>query len=66
MNLEAYQRNVNKKYGTAYAMPILFFTQILGVALGLSIRELGIEKNFYRCARLEELAHTTVSEDALA
>ena len=45
MNLEAYQDEINKAFNTNYNMPILFFTQILGLALGLSSKELGIDKN---------------------
>ncbi len=55
MNLEGYQNKINKIYSTEFKIPILFFTQIIGIALGINIHELGIEKNFYRCNKLEEL-----------
>ncbi|MGA2667867.1 MAG: CoB--CoM heterodisulfide reductase iron-sulfur subunit B family protein [Ignavibacteria bacterium] len=45
MNLEGYQGLINKKYNTNYNMPILFFTQVLGLAFGLNEKELGIDKN---------------------
>jgi heterodisulfide reductase subunit B2 len=45
MNLEAYQEVINKAYNTNYNMPILFFTQVLGLAFGYSESELGIDKN---------------------
>ena len=45
MNLEAYQSEINKVYKTKYNMPILFFTQVLGLAFGFSDKELGIDKN---------------------
>lgn len=45
MNLEAYQDVINKTYNTNYNMPILFFTQVLGLAFGFSDAELGIDKN---------------------
>jgi heterodisulfide reductase subunit B2 len=32
MNLDAYQKAVNKRFKTNYNMPILFFTQLMGVA----------------------------------
>ena len=41
-NLDAYQDNVNKMFGTNFAVPILFFTQLVGVALGLSGQELAL------------------------
>jgi heterodisulfide reductase subunit B len=45
VNLEAYQKSVNKKFGTSYQIPVMYFTQLLGVALGCSEKELGIHKN---------------------
>jgi heterodisulfide reductase subunit B len=43
-NLDAYQDAVNKKYGTKYNLPILYFTQMIGLALGMSEKDLGIGK----------------------
>jgi heterodisulfide reductase subunit B len=43
-NLDAYQDSVNKKFGTKYNLPILYFTQLIGLALGMSEQELGIGK----------------------
>jgi heterodisulfide reductase subunit B2 len=43
-NLECYQGEVNRAYGTSYAVPILYFTQLLGLALGVAARRLGIGK----------------------
>jgi len=35
-NLDAYQSSVNKKFKTSFNIPILFFTQLMGIAFGLS------------------------------
>lgn len=43
MNVEAYQDVINKKYNTNFDMPVLFFTQVLGLAFGMSEKELGID-----------------------
>ena len=43
-NLDAYQGMVNSMFKTAYDIPVLFFTQLIGVALGLDARALGLEK----------------------
>lgn len=45
MNLEAYQDRINKRYGTNLHIPILFFTQALGWALGGSDAEIGLKRN---------------------
>ena len=44
LNLDAYQSRVNGHFGTKFRMPIVFFTQILGVALGMGAKELGLGK----------------------
>ncbi len=48
MNLDAYQSQVNRKLGTNYKLPVLFFTQLMGVAFGLSETELGLETSIVR------------------
>lgn len=44
MNLEAYQEQINQKFETSYHLPILFFTQLLGLALGFTPQELLIDQ----------------------
>ncbi len=42
VNLEAYQTQVNNEFGTDYAIPVLYFTQLMGLALGIAPKKLGI------------------------
>ena len=42
LNLDAYQSNVNRHFGTDYHIPILYFTQLMALAFGLSAREAGL------------------------
>ena len=42
MNIDAYQNEMNHHFGTDYHMPILFFTQLMGLAFGKKPDELGI------------------------
>ena len=44
-NLDAYQSRVNKKYKTNYKLPVLFFTQLMGIAFGLGDKELGLKNS---------------------
>jgi len=44
MNLDAYQNETNRYFNTNYNIPILFFTQLIGVALGKDPKELGFGK----------------------
>ena len=46
LNLDAYQENVNNKYGTEYNIPILYFTQMIGLAMGMKPEDLGFGKEF--------------------
>ncbi len=42
INLEVYQSEVNRELGTDFSMPIIYFTQLMGVALGADPKALGI------------------------
>ena len=42
LNLDAYQDAVNKHYGTDFHIPILYFTQLLGLAFGFGEATVGI------------------------
>lgn len=44
-NLEVYQDRVNKKFKTDFNIPVLFFTQLIGIAMGIDDRALGLEKS---------------------
>lgn len=46
LNLDAYQGEMNRHFGTDYHVPVLYFTQLLGLAFGHSPEELGIGKEF--------------------
>jgi heterodisulfide reductase subunit B len=41
MNLDAFQGEMNGHFHTKYKMPVLFFTQLVGLALGLDAKQLG-------------------------
>jgi heterodisulfide reductase subunit B len=42
MNLEAYQSQINQRYNLNHHMPIIYFSQLLGLALGIEPAKLGI------------------------
>jgi len=44
VNLELYQKQVNREFGTEFSIPIMYFTQLLGLALGIASGRLGIGK----------------------
>lgn len=42
LNLDAYQTEVNRMFGTNFHIPVLFFTQLMGIAFGINEDTLGI------------------------
>ncbi len=46
VNLEVYQQQVNQEFGTNFSIPVLYFTQLVGLALGIPQKKLGIGKEF--------------------
>jgi heterodisulfide reductase subunit B len=45
LNLDAYQSMVNKKFKTNFNLPILFFTQLMGIAFGIDSKSIGLKYN---------------------
>jgi heterodisulfide reductase subunit B len=41
-NLDAYQSRVNSKFKTKYNLPVLYITQLIGLALGINTEKLGL------------------------
>lgn len=46
LNLDAFQPGMNRYYKSNYAMPILYFTQLMGLAFGMDAATLGIGSEF--------------------
>jgi heterodisulfide reductase subunit B len=44
LNLDAYQSRVNSEFNQNFRLPVLFLTQLVGIALGLDWKKLGIGK----------------------
>jgi heterodisulfide reductase subunit B len=44
-NLDMYQQAINQKFGTKINLPILYFTQLAGLAMGLSPNALDLDKH---------------------
>jgi heterodisulfide reductase subunit B len=45
INLEAYQDKINKKFAADFHLPVLFFTQVIGLALGGTPQQLGLNRH---------------------
>ena len=45
INLDAYQSRVNSKFRTSFKLPVLFVTQLIGLALGIDAKSLGLDRS---------------------
>jgi heterodisulfide reductase subunit B2 len=45
-NLECFQGQINKQFGEKLNIPVLYFTQLMGLALGIPEKKLGIQRLF--------------------
>jgi heterodisulfide reductase subunit B len=50
VNLECYQNQVNQEFGTDLSIPVMYFTQLVGLAMGISPERLGIGKELVSAA----------------
>lgn len=46
VNLECYQQQVNQEFGTDFSIPVVYFTQLIGLAMGIPPKKLGFGKEF--------------------
>jgi heterodisulfide reductase subunit B len=46
LNLDAYQEKVRATYGIAKSMPVYFITELIGVAVGMPPKDLGVDRHF--------------------
>jgi len=53
---ELQQRRIEKLYETRYNVPVIFYPQLLGLAMGLSAEEVGLPLNRVKSKKLMEIA----------
>lgn len=52
MLLDGQQSTIEKAHNTVIDMPVLYFTQLIGLALGISEKELELDKNMVSTSKL--------------
>ncbi|MCZ7403245.1 MAG: CoB--CoM heterodisulfide reductase subunit B, partial [Candidatus Methanoperedens sp.] len=52
--LDAKQKAVESKYNIKIDLPVIYFTQLMGLAMGLDPKELGLSKHFVPTDKLIE------------
>jgi heterodisulfide reductase subunit B len=56
VNLECYQQQVNQEFGTNFNVPVVYFTQLIGLAFGVPGKNLGIGKEIVSATPLAPFA----------
>ena len=46
VNLDARQKQIEEEFEESFNLPIIYFTQLMGLAFGLKSDELGLNKHF--------------------
>lgn len=57
MNLEAYQQKISRRHYEDLHIPVLYLPQLIGLSLGLSEQDLGLELNLSITKRFLEMLH---------
>ena len=65
LNLDAYQGEVNQRFKTAFHMPILFFTQLIGLAFGIEATELGFGRELVSARNVLDALGVKAPEETL-
>lgn len=55
-NVEIYQGQINKTYGTKFNIPVTYYSQLMTVAYGGSAKEAALDGQVIRAKKLEEIA----------
>lgn len=58
MNLDAYRVKVNSKFGKSFNIPVLFVSQLIGLAMGVDTTSLGFKANVVSTAKVIDIVNT--------
>ena len=61
-NVEIYQSEINRKQGTKFNMPVLYYSQLMTVVYGGSAKQAGLDGQVIRARKLEEIAVKVVKK----
>lgn len=56
-NVEIYQSEINKKQGTSFKVPVVYYSQLMTVAYGGTTEQAGLDGQLIRAEKLEQIAN---------
>jgi heterodisulfide reductase subunit B2 len=56
VNLECYQKQVNQEFGTELSIPVMYFTQLIGLSFGIPPKSLGVGSELVSTSHLVSYA----------
>lgn len=56
VNVEMYQDRINKEMGTNFNIPVVFYSQIMAVSFGMTVKEAALDKHMIAPVKLIEMA----------
>ena len=61
-NVEVYQSEINRKQGTKLDMPVVYYSQLLSVAYGGTLKQAGLDGHIIQPKKLQEIAVKVVGK----
>jgi heterodisulfide reductase subunit B len=55
-NVEVYQSEINRKQGTKFNMPVTYYSQLMTVAYGGTVKQAGLDGHLIQPTKLQVLA----------
>jgi len=55
-NVEIYQADINRRYGTKFDMPVAYYSQLMAVAYGATPKQAGLDGHIIKPKKLQEIA----------
>ncbi len=65
-NLDMRQANINKTFSTSFDIPVVYLTELVGLAVGVKPKKLGLRKHFVDAMRLAKRMTSGAKEEAAA
>jgi len=56
MNVEVYQNFINQRYNTHFNIPVVYYSTLMGIAYGKTVKQSGLDGQMIKAKKLEEIA----------